>query len=125
MFAAMVGASMPFSRGAVRTGLQMNAIYVLMPWMLPLASALQGHSVDYAAHFGGAIGGALAGLVMLRVWSRTETSPGFRQAAAAIAVAGGMALAYPVLSVLGNYQAMAFSPQLLPSRKLPHTGLEL
>ena len=125
LFAAMLVASLHFSPGAVRTGLQMNAIYVLIPSMLPLASALQGHSVDYAAHFGGAIGGALAGLVMLRAWSRTETSPGFRQAAAAIAVAGVMALAYPVLSVLGNYQAMAFSAQLIPPDRLPKTGLDM
>jgi rhomboid protease GluP len=88
LFAAMLVISMHFPPGALRTGLQMNAIYVLIPSLLPLASALQGHMVDYAAHFGGAIGGVVVGLVVLRVWSQTEVSPGFRQAAAAIAVAG-------------------------------------
>lgn len=58
LFAAMLVISRHFPPGAIRTGLQMNAIYVLIPSLLPLAGALQGHKVDYAAHFGGAIGGA-------------------------------------------------------------------
>ena len=125
LFAAMLVISMHFPPGALRTGLQMNAIYVLIPSLLPLASALQGHKVDYAAHFGGAIGGVVVGLVVLRVWSQTEVSPGFRQAAAAIAVAGVVALAYPVISILQNYQAAAFTAQLIPPDKFPKTNSDM
>jgi rhomboid protease GluP len=125
LFAAMLVISMHFPPGALRTGLQMNAIYVLIPSLLPLASALQGHQVDYAAHFGGAIGGVAVGFVMLRVWSQTEISPGFRQAAAAIAVAGVVALAYPVISILQNYQAAAFTAQLIPPDKFPKTNSDM
>jgi len=125
LFAAMLVVSMHFPPGGLRTGLQMNAIYVLIPSLLPLASALQGHKVDYAAHFGGAIGGVVVGFVMLRVWSQTEASPGFRQAAAAIAVAGVIALAYPAMSIPPNYQAAAFTAQLIPSDKLPKTNADM
>jgi rhomboid protease GluP len=125
LFAAMLVISMHFPPGAIRTGLQMNAIYVLIPSLLPLAGALQGHRVDYAAHFGGAIGGVAAGLVILKVWSRTEAWPGSRQLAAAIAIAGVMALAYPVLSVLGNYHVMAFAAQLIPSDSMPKTNADM
>jgi rhomboid protease GluP len=125
LFAAMLVVSMHFPPGGLRTGLQMNAIYVLIPSLLPLASALQGHKVDYAAHFGGAIGGVIVGLVMLRAWSRTEASPGLRQAAAAIAAAGVIALAYPIMSIPQNYQAAAFTAQLIPSDKLPKTNADM
>jgi rhomboid protease GluP len=125
LFAAMLVVSMHFPAGAIRTGLQMNAIYVLLPSLLPLAGALQGHSVDYAAHFGGAIGGVAAGLVILKVWSRTEAWPGLRQLAAAMAIAGVIALAYPVLSVLANYHVMAFAAQLIPSDSMPKTNADM
>jgi rhomboid protease GluP len=125
LFAAMLVVSMHFPSGAIRTGLQMNAAYVLIPSLLPLASALQGHTVDYAAHFGGAIGGATVGLLILRIWSRTEASPKFRQAAAAIAIAGVVALAYPTIAVLQNYPAMAFTTQLIPLDKFPKTNADM
>jgi rhomboid protease GluP len=125
LFAAMLVVSLHFPPGAIRTGLIMNAMYVLVPSLLPLANALQGQKVDYAAHFGGAIGGGLVGLVMLAVWSRTEAWPGFRQAAAAVAIAGVIALAYPAVSIAQNYQAMTFTTQLIPSDKLPRTGVDM
>ena len=122
LFAAMLVISRHFPPGAIRTGLQMNAIYVLIPSLLPLAGALQGHKVDYAAHFGGAIGGAATGFVMLTVWSRTEVLPKFRQAAAAVAIAGVMALAYPVLSVSRTYQTIS---ALIPPDMTPKTNAEM
>jgi rhomboid protease GluP len=122
LFAAMLVVSLHYPPGAIRTALQMNAIYVLIPSLLPLAGALQGHKVDYAAHFGGAIGGAAVGFVMLRVWSRTDVLPGFRQAAAAIALAGVVALGYPVLSVSKTYQAVT---RLIPPDKLPKTNADM
>ena len=79
LFAAMLVVSWRFPPGVIRAGLQKNAIYVLIPSLLPLASALKGHKVDYAAHFGGAIAGVLIGLTMLAVWSQAEPWPQFRR----------------------------------------------
>jgi rhomboid protease GluP len=125
LFAAMLVVSAHFPPGPIRTGLQMNAIYVLLPSLLPLAGALKGQHVDYAAHFGGAIGGGAVGFVLLRIWPKDAALPAFRQAAAAIALADVVALAYPAAFVLQSYQAAAFTAQLIPSDKLPRSNAEM
>lgn len=125
LFAAALVVSMHFPPGAVRMGLQMNAAYMLIPSLLPLSGALQGHKVDYAAHFGGAIGGVLVGLVILVIWSRTEALPKFRKAAAAIAIAAALALIYPAISVLQGYDAIAFTTELIPDNRLPKSNDEM
>jgi len=125
LFAAMLTISAHFPPGAIRTGLQMNAIYVLLPSLLPLSGALKGEKVDYAAHFGGALGGVIVGLIILGVWSRSERLPGFRQYAAAIAIAGAAALIYPAISVAHAYHRMSFSTQLIPPDRLPKTSADM
>jgi rhomboid protease GluP len=125
LFAAMLVVSGHFPPGTIRTRLQMDAVYVLIPSLLPLTSALKGVRVDYAAHFGGAIGGVAVGIIMLRAWSRNEALPGFRQIAATIAIAGVVALAYPAIFVLQGYQGMAFTTQLIPPDKLPKTSADM
>jgi rhomboid protease GluP len=122
LFAAMLVISRHFPSGAIRTGLQMNALYVLIPSLLPLAGALKGNHVDYAAHFGGAIGGAAIGLLLLFIWSKNEALPRFRHIAAAVAIAGALSLAYPVLSVISGYQAVAFSTELVPPDQYPRSN---
>ena len=129
LFAATLVTSFRFPPGVLRTKLRTNALYILLPSLLPLASVLQNSrnltKVDYGAHFGGAIGGAIVGLVLLRIWPRNEALPGFRQVAAAIAITGVVALVYPAISVLQSYQAVAFTTQLIPSDKLPRTSTEM
>jgi rhomboid protease GluP len=125
LFAAMLVVSAHFPPGPIRTRLQMDAVYVLIPSLLPLTSALKGVRIDYAAHFGGAIGGLAVGIVMLKAWSRNEALPEFRQVAAAIAIAGVVALAYPAIFVLQGYQGMAFTTQLIPPDKLPKTSADM
>jgi rhomboid protease GluP len=125
LFAAMLIVSWRFPPGVIRTGLQKNAVYVLIPSLLPLANALKGHKVDYAAHFGGAIGGALIGFILLTVWPQADPWPQFRKVAAAIAVAGIIVLAYPVTAVLANYSSMAFVTQLIPADRLPRTNADM
>jgi rhomboid protease GluP len=125
LFAAMLVASLHFPPGAIRTGLQLNAVYVLVPSLLPLAGALNGHKVDYGAHFGGAIGGVAMGFAMLMMWPRTSPWPGLRQAATAIALAGVITLAYPIIFLPPNYSAMAFTTQLIPADKYPNTIVDI
>ena len=64
------------------------------------------------------------GLVLLAVWSRSESLPSLRPLAAAVAVAGVLAPAYPAMAVVRGYPAVAFT-QLIPSNKLPKTGAEM
>jgi rhomboid protease GluP len=125
LFVAMLVVSLHFPSGAIRTNLQMSAAYVLVSSLLPLADGLKGHKVDYAAHLGGAINGALAGFIMLAVWSQAEPRPHFRRIAAAVAVAAVIVLAYPITAVLSNYSTVAFVTQLIPLDKLPKTTADM
>jgi rhomboid protease GluP len=125
LFAAMLVVSMHFPSGPVRSALRSNAVYVLIPSLLPLANGLQGGKVDYAAHFGGALGGVAVGLLMLAIWPRSETTPRLRPLAAVIALAGAVGLAYPVMSILQNYEAAAFTTQLIPAEKYPNSAAEM
>jgi rhomboid protease GluP len=124
LFAAMLVLSSHFPSGAIRTGLQVNALYVLIPSLLPLAGVLKGQNVDYAAHFGGAIGGTAIGALLLFIWSKHEALPRFRQVAAAVAVTGALSLAYPILSVLSSYPTVAFSTQLVPPDQYPKSNAD-
>jgi rhomboid protease GluP len=121
--AAMLIISLHFPAGATRTGLWLNAIFALTLSILPLASALQGHSVDYPVYLGGALGGAAVGSALLATWSRVDPWPKFAGIATAFALAGVLTLAYPVKVVLLRYPAVAFSSQLIPTEKFPRFGL--
>jgi rhomboid protease GluP len=125
LFAAMLVVSWHFPPGIVRTGLQRNAVYVLMSSLLPLAGGLKGNKIDYAAHFGGATAGVLTGFIMLAVWSQTDPWPQFRRVAAAVAVAGVILLAYPITAVFENYASMTFITQLIPPDRLPKTNADM
>jgi rhomboid protease GluP len=125
LFVAMLVVSLHFPSGPVRSALRANAFYVLIPSLLPLASAAQGTKVDYAAHFGGAIGGVVVGLLMLAIWPRSEATPRLKPVAALIALSGAVALIYPVTSVLRGYEAQAFTEQLIPNDKYPANAAEM
>jgi rhomboid protease GluP len=116
---------MHFPAGPVRSALRSNAFYVLVPSLLPLANSLHGGQVDYAAHFGGAIGGVVTGLLMLAIWPRSEATPRLKPVAAVIALTGAVGLAYPVMSVLQDYEAVAFTAQLIPIDKYPKNAAEM
>jgi rhomboid protease GluP len=126
LFAAELVVSMHFPAGPIRSALRSNAIYVLIPSILPIVTSLQSHGrIDYAAHAGGALGGAVMGLAMLAVWSRSEPWPRLRPIAALIALAGLVALVYPLTSVLRGYEAATFVTQLIPNDELPKNGGEM
>jgi len=55
---------MPF--GALKTKYQMNSIYILIPSLLPTTQHIAGQTVDIAAHFGGAIVGALISYLIIK-----------------------------------------------------------
>src|SRR5262249_12450679 len=87
LFAALFMLSFHFPKGADRSALRMTSIYVLIPSMLPIATA-GGGRVDIAAHAGGAVAGLLVGLVMLPLWRKEEMRPRLSGAAAAVGVVG-------------------------------------
>lgn len=111
--------------GPDRTQIQMQLVQVLVPSLLPLAMAIGG-KIDYAAHLGGAIAGALLGLVLLRTWPRTDPLPRLRGLALGLGLSGLAVLLYgasEVATTRGEYEAAAtareFLEHLIPDDELP------
>ena len=119
LFACMLVLSQHFPKGGTRTNLQMNAVYVLLPSLLPLASMFKGVKVDYAAHFGGAIGGVAIGFMLLALWPRDEARPRLRAAALAVAVIGLAAFASATALARQNYPLYELSAGLAPQAVIP------
>jgi hypothetical protein len=121
LFAAILVISFHFPAGADRTSLLLGAVYVLLPSLLPLASAFQGIKVDYAAHFGGALGGATLAIILLAIWRRDQAHPGLRGIALAVALIGLAAFAYSAIPAIRAYPAAMLSTALIPPTQVPQS----
>jgi rhomboid protease GluP len=88
LLAAAYVCSFRMPMGVSRTQSQMGLLRVLIPSLVPLTSAITGQHVDFGAHLGGAMMGALAGFGLLRAWPRTSPLPRFRRLAATLAIIG-------------------------------------
>jgi rhomboid protease GluP len=107
-----------------RHRLQILAVRVLIPSLLPLA-ATRGVHVDYGAHLGGAVSGTLVGLLLLKIWPSEDRLPRLRWAAAGIAVAGVVLAAAAVVAVAMHYPDYRIVAALIPDKELPKTTAEM
>jgi len=126
LFAAAIVVAQRLPRGAARTQIQMTMVQVLVPSLLPLAMTRVTGTVDFAAHFGGAILGAAAGLVVLRVWPREERAPRHGGAAKGVALGGAVLVAASFVLVGVHYdewsrvaRAADRASELIPDAELP------
>jgi rhomboid protease GluP len=103
LLAAAFASSFRFPYGADRTQIQMRLMQMLIPSLIPLATHRAGGRIDFAAHLGGTVVGAAAGLLLMRTWPRSEPLPRFRRLAGAIALAGLAVLAVGVVSLKSAY----------------------
>ena len=111
LLAAALVSAMRLPEGLARTNLQGAMARVLVPSLLPLASATGAH-VDYAAHFGGAVAGALAGLVLWKTWDVASPTPRGRNLAWAITVVGALGLGWGAVGVAETRAVVsALAPQ--------------
>ena len=85
LFAALFISSF---RGALasheRVRLQINSMRFLIPALFPLFSSASTEHIDYGAHAGGALSGAVLAAVLLKFWPPTERIPQLRKVAAGI-----------------------------------------
>ena len=128
LMASLFVASFHFPPGPVRVRLWTTAMQVLIPSLLPVATTVTGQRVDFGAHLGGALGGAMMALILLGNWPATEPLPRLRRVAAAIGLAG---LAAAVVtagkagsSFLKAQHETALRAMLIPNNLLPRTDAQ-
>lgn len=124
--AASFIASFHFAIGATRTQLQMTALQVLIPSLLPIwLTSRNGMLVDFGAHLGGAVGGALVAGLLLVIWPRSSPMPRFRYVALALAGAGLLGSLAALIPISGSYamfqQEEALQARLIPASQFPAT----
>jgi rhomboid protease GluP len=108
LLAAAFVATMRLPEHGGRTGMQMMLARVLIPSLLPLAFHGEGGgSVDYGAHFGGAIVGGLAGVLLLVTWAPGSLHPRFGGVARGLVVAGAAFFALGFFQVHAKYPRWA------------------
>jgi rhomboid protease GluP len=91
-----------------RTRLLMQAMYGLLPALLPfLSSAASGERIDYGAHIGGALGGVAMALVLLRAWPGELPRPKWPRFAALVAVAYLAVAGLAIVPINQSYGSVA------------------
>jgi membrane associated rhomboid family serine protease len=87
-----------------QSAMRTRAIQFLIPSLLPIFYS-SGHNVNYFAHAGGALTGALLGYALLKTWAHDEAKPPFANAIA-IAALGFFTVAayaiYPIINLYGH-----------------------
>lgn len=119
LFAAMFVLSFHYTHAPDRTNLQRRAMQVLIPSLLPLANAGHAGKVDYGAHAGGAVAGAIAGYLLLRLWRETDVLPALRKVAMAIVALGVLGSAAGASAVGLKYRFWQATTHIIPSEQLP------
>jgi hypothetical protein len=120
--------SFHFPAGPERAALQSIALRVLVPSLIPIATSVTGQNVDFGAHLGGVLGGALIGLILLGNWPGAERLPRLRWLGGAIAMAA-LAAVVATTWLAANAFLKARHQQdlrgmLMPNSQLPRTDVE-
>ncbi len=133
LIAAAMVASLRLPKGPARMQILVSLGQILIPGLLPLAT--HGGNVDYGAHLGGAIAGALGGLLLYVTWPRDAEHPRAGVLAAVIAAAGLAYTAFGWTQLAGDFDdfekafrgqaVMQRNPelvkQLIPDDQVPKT----
>jgi membrane associated rhomboid family serine protease len=111
----------PYGEAEHQRVMRKTALFFGVPALAPLAFGASGH-VDYFAHAGGAIAGAVLGLALAAVWSADDDKPRFgRQAAIVSLVALALSAVSGVIAVTHYSKYAASAAQFIRSADLPTT----
>jgi len=120
VMASLFVASFHFPPGPQRVALRVAALQVLVPSLIPIA-AMTGQPVDYGAHAGGALGGAVTAFAMVLLWRRGERLPRLRLLAA---VVGLGALAAAGVTTWKIARRVHLQTLLIPQNQFPGSDAE-
>lgn len=117
-----------FRKGPVRRAFVVNSLGTLipstLPALLPAVTGGSGFAIDYAAHGGGALGGAALGLAFVLLWKEEQRWPPLRMLAAAIVLAGLATLAYGAMRLSASFAEHSFASSLMSDADQPKTDAE-
>jgi hypothetical protein len=120
MFAGVFVSSFRMSSAtSSRASLQISSLRILIPSLLPSFSGSTGVHIDYGAHFGGALSGAVLAALLLKHWPQTDRIPQLRAFATSIAIIGAVLFVASAGIVIENYPLHIVA--LTPPTKLPAT----
>jgi membrane associated rhomboid family serine protease len=102
LLAAAAVVSRHFPPGPDRSTLMKTAIWLLIPALIPGAMETGGDKIDYAGHFGGALGGAGLGALLLALWPQERHFPRFAPFAKIGAILFGLVGAFGIASSVRN-----------------------
>ncbi len=120
LFAAAFAAGYRYpAESPMRTFLVSGSLRVLIPSMIPLFGGLTGAQIDYAAHLGGAVGGAVTGALLVVIWRREELLPPYRKLAWTVAAAGLCGVLYSGVQVANGYEGFDLAARLVPDQQIP------
>ncbi len=111
LLAAAVIVSRHFRRGPVRSRLITTALWLLIPALIPGAMETNGDVIDYAGHFGGALGGAGLGALLLALWPEERRFPRFAPFAAFGAVLFGLVGGFGISSSMEDMRRVERSEE--------------
>jgi rhomboid protease GluP len=126
LFAAAFTSSFRLPAGtAARARVQAWSYRVLVPSLLPLATTTASGQIDYGAHFGGALSGALVAFCLLRSWPDTARLPRFHGVAVGISIIGMALLVASEAAAVRHYPRYQILAALIPSDQIPKTEVEV
>lgn len=102
LMAALLTLGLRLPHGRVRNWAITDAIVSIFLAMIP-QGGVGGIRVDYGAHLGGAVTGALAGLLLWLIWRRDEPEPPLQGVAAVTAWLGFIGCGFAFWGVLQHY----------------------
>jgi len=120
LFAALFVGSFRYPSGtAARTRLLLNSLRILVPSLLPFLQTSSVGRIDYGAHIGGTLSGAILALALLKCWPEGARIPQFRKAAAGSAAIGALLFMASSGLAIVNYpkfvQALQHAKSAAPS----------
>jgi rhomboid protease GluP len=113
----VMSTKMPY--GPEKTAIQQGMTQMLVPALLPVVSrTMSGATIDYGAHIGGAVTGALVSAALFGLWKDRSALP-VPMLARAIAVAGVVALAFGFTKAPPLYAEFGLVGHLIPNEQMP------
>ncbi len=120
LFAAAFAVGYRYPEGSpMRSFLISGSLRVLIPSMLPLFGGLTGEKIDYAAHLGGALGGAAVGALLVLLWRREAPLPPLKAVAWTLTAAFILGVAYSGVQIAKGYAAYDLPADLIPAQEIP------